>query len=173
MSVLLGTRAAVSRLPGKYNLPCSLVKMTASVRSDHSNVRSDCMTMRSDFMTMRSDHIIVRGYKSDLSLSHLYPETSGRVPDVREVAGEKERGDSFSGFIPMDEVSIAREGTRVEIRWGITEKFVITVTSCSGRFHVESASWLSEATKASIRSHLGRELSREGWLEVMSNRYNR
>ena len=110
MSVLLGTRAAVSRLPGKYNLPCSLIKMTASVRSDHSNVRSD-------FMTMRSDHIIVRGYKSDLSLSHLYPETSGRVPEVREVAGAGERGDSFSGYIPMDEVSIKREGTRVEIRW--------------------------------------------------------
>ena len=165
MSVLLGTRAAVTRLPGIYNLPCSLVKMTASVRSDHSNVRSD-------FMTMRNDNIIVRGYKSDLSLSHLYPETSGRVPEVREVAGEKERGDSFSGFIPMDEVSIAREGTRVEIRWGIIEKFVIIVSSCSGRFHVESASWLSEATKASIQSQLGRELSREGWLEVMSNRCN-
>ena len=69
-------------------------------------------------MTMRSDHIIVRGYKSDLSLSHLYPETSGRVPEVREVAGAGERGDSFSGYIPMDEVSIKREGTRVEIRWG-------------------------------------------------------
>ena len=69
-------------------------------------------------MTMRNDHIIVRGYKSDLSLSHLYPETSGRVPEVREVAGAGERGDSFSGYIPMDEVSIAREGTRVEIRWG-------------------------------------------------------
>ena len=166
MSVLLGTRAAVSRLPGKYNLPCSLVKMTASVRSDHSNVRSD-------FMTMRSDHIIVRGYKSDLSLSHLYPETSGRVPEVREVAGAGERGDSFSGYIPMDEVSIAREGTRVEIRWGTSEQaIIIIVSSCSGRFHVDSASWLGEATKASIRSQLGRELSREGWLEVMSNRYN-
>ena len=124
-------------------------------------------------MTMRSDHIIVRGYKSDLSLSHLYPETSGRVPEVREVAGEKERGDSFSGFIPMDEVSIAREGTRVEIRWGHTEQAInIIVSSCSGRFHVDSASWLSKATKASIQSQLGRELSREGWLEVSSNRYN-
>ena len=120
MSVLLGTRAAVSRLPGKYNLPCSLIKMTASVRSDHSNVRSD-------FMTMRNDHIIVRGYKSDLSLSHLYPETSGRVPEVREVAGE--RGDSFSGYIPMDEVSIKREGTRVEIRWGTSEQAIIIIVS--------------------------------------------
>ena len=49
---------------------------------------------------------------------------------------------------------------------------IIIVSSCSGRFHVDSASWLSEATKASIQSQLGRELSREGWLEVSSNRYN-
>ena len=36
------------------------------------------------------------------------------------------------------------------------------------RFHVDSARWLSQETKAAIQEHL--DLSRDGWLVVKSNR---
>ena len=38
------------------------------------------------------------------------------------------------------------------------------------RFHVDTATWLSEETKGKLRKHLGRELTRDGWLVVKSDR---
>ena len=38
------------------------------------------------------------------------------------------------------------------------------------RFHVNSASWLSQETKDQINSALGPELTRDGWLVVKSDR---
>lgn len=45
------------------------------------------------------------------------------------------------------------------------------ITDCqSCRFHVNSASWLSQEIKDKINANLGSELTRDGWLVVKSDR---
>ena len=99
----------------------------------------------------------VSSFKSDISVDTLYPTPTpvkheDIVRDIVNTAGLKEG--QFNGYIPVSELTVAN-------------------TSESGvdlRFHVKSASWLSEQTKAKIAEQLSDELTRDGWLVVRSDR---
>ena len=97
-------------------------------------------------------------YKSDINIESLYPSSSQShvkhediVQDLVNKAGVEEG--RFSGYIPVSEISVSHSKTSVELR-----------------FHVDSAQWLSSDTRNCINQHLGRELSRDGWLIVRSDR---
>ena len=100
----------------------------------------------------------VSSFKSDISVDTLYPASPGPVKheeivkDIVSQAGLKES--QFNGYIPVSELTVAHTSE----------------TGVDMRFHVKSATWLSDDTKARIAEQLSDELTRDGWLVVRSDR---
>jgi len=105
-------------------------------------------------LVMRLSSCSTSGYKSDISLDKLYPDSvnneSVTPPDLP----------GFNGFIPLQGLNISYSSSTVG---GEQTKVDI-------RFHVESATWLTDEVKTKIFANLGTELCRDGWLVVTSDR---
>ena len=89
-----------------------------------------------------------RGYRSQVSLDSLYPARQTVKVTPPDLSSAK-----FTGHIAMSDLTTSYSDTAVDIR-----------------FHVNSASWLSQEIKEKINSSLGSELTRDGWLVVKSDR---
>ena len=93
------------------------------------------------------------GFKSDISLDKLYTDSVNISITPPDLPG-------FNGFIPLQGLNITYSSSTVG---GEQTKVDI-------RFHVESATWLTDEVKAKIFANLGTELDRDGWLVATSDR---
>ncbi|KAF6202229.1 hypothetical protein GE061_004627 [Apolygus lucorum] len=99
-------------------------------------------------------------FKSALSLSNLYPNSSFTTP-VKIPDNEK-----FNGFIPIDKLQISYSKST-----GPGGQHINTTnTKVDVRFHVESAEWLSHEIRESILQKLKNRINKDGFLIVRSDK---
>ncbi|XP_014252238.1 peptidyl-tRNA hydrolase ICT1, mitochondrial [Cimex lectularius] len=102
-------------------------------------------------------------YKSNISLSNLYPKSSLNFTTPVSIP---DNGSAFSGFIPVDKVDITYSRSS-----GPGGQHVNTVnTKVDVRFHVESAEWLSDDVKKRILENLKNKINKDGYLVVRSDK---
>ncbi|EAT37697.1 AAEL010339-PA [Aedes aegypti] len=111
----------------------------------------------------QSYHVLRRNYsfKSDLSLDKIYPSSNLRLytPPPPHATGDK-----FTGFIPLDKLEITHSRSS-----GPGGQNVNTVsTKVDIRFHLESANWLSEATRKRLAELHKNRITKDGYLFVRS-----
>ncbi|TRY75671.1 hypothetical protein TCAL_04972 [Tigriopus californicus] len=72
---------------------------------------------------------------------------------------------SFSGYIPMEALTVRYTDSQGRITADPIRDSRVDI-----RFHLQSAQWLSDETKANIQAKWGRELTKDGFLVVKSDR---
>ncbi|XP_062548168.1 large ribosomal subunit protein mL62 [Armigeres subalbatus] len=111
----------------------------------------------------QSYHALRRNYsfKSDISLDKIYPSSNLRLytPSSPSAVGDK-----FTGFIPLEKLDVTHSRSS-----GPGGQNVNTVsTKVDIRFHLESASWLSENTRKRLAELQKNRITKDGYLFVRS-----
>lgn len=108
---------------------------------------------------------VVRGqYKSSISLDKLYPNS--KFTSVGKVSPPKTEELGFSGFIPIKELQITYSCSSGPGGQNVNK----VATKVDLRFHLESATWLSDHVKAKMTEQYSNQLTKDGWLVVKSDR---
>merc|ERR1712059_148627 len=100
-------------------------------------------------------------YRSKLSLDNVYSRENktSSTPPVS-------KANEFSGFIPINELKITYSCSSGPGGQNVNK----VSTKVDLRFHLESATWLSEEVKGVLKDKFQRELTKDGWLIVKSDR---
>lgn len=117
--------------------------------------------LRQTFLNLRNVHT---EYRSAISLSSLYPESSLNL--ATPVKPPQNENGKFSGYIPVEklELSYCRSS-------GPGGQHVNKVnTKVDLRFHLKSADWLSEETKAQLAEKYQSRLNKDGYFIVRSDK---
>ncbi|XP_060522601.1 large ribosomal subunit protein mL62 [Cylas formicarius] len=101
-------------------------------------------------------------YKSSISLENLYPGSSLKLRTPEKVA---QVSDEFDGFIPIDKLEIIYSKSSGPGGQNVNK----VNTKVDLRFHLESAEWLSDNIKSSIRQKYNSRITKEGHLIFRSD----
>ncbi|XP_050078564.1 peptidyl-tRNA hydrolase ICT1, mitochondrial [Anopheles maculipalpis] len=119
-----------------------------------------CRTLPS----VQSFHVLGRqySYKSDLALETIYPNSSLRLYTPSAPAPKPDG--SFNGYIPLDKVNITYSRSS-----GPGGQNVNTVsTKVDLRFHLQTATWLSENTRNRLAQMQKGRITKDGFLVIKS-----
>ncbi|XP_063229865.1 large ribosomal subunit protein mL62 isoform X1 [Bacillus rossius redtenbacheri] len=103
-------------------------------------------------------------FKSSLSLSNLYPNSSLKLTTPTKVPDDPNC--EFSGYIPIEELEVTY--SRSSGPGGQNVNMVNTKVDL--RFHVASAKWISENIKARIKDEHKTKINKEGYLIIRSDK---
>ncbi|XP_035781595.1 peptidyl-tRNA hydrolase ICT1, mitochondrial-like [Anopheles albimanus] len=101
-------------------------------------------------------------YRSDLALETIYPNSNLRLYTPAPPAAKPDG--SFNGYIPMNKLNITYSRSS-----GPGGQNVNTVsTKVDIRFHLESATWLPEATRKRLAELQKGRITKDGFLVIKS-----
>ncbi|XP_075231353.1 large ribosomal subunit protein mL62 [Lycorma delicatula] len=103
-------------------------------------------------------------YESNISLRTLYPTSSLKLITPNKLP-ESIDG-KFSGYIPLDKLKITY--SRSSGPGGQAVNMVNTKVDL--RFHIDSADWLHESTRAKLKEKEKMKVSKEGFLIIRSEK---
>ncbi|KAF7271729.1 hypothetical protein GWI33_015438 [Rhynchophorus ferrugineus] len=103
------------------------------------------------------------GYQSALALSNLYPESSLKIKTLDKP--QTKISEEFSGFIPIDQLQITYSRSTGPGGQNVNK----VNTKVDVRFHLQSATWLSDEVKSKITEKFGSKLTKEGHLIFRSD----
>ncbi|XP_030758701.1 peptidyl-tRNA hydrolase ICT1, mitochondrial [Sitophilus oryzae] len=102
-------------------------------------------------------------YKSAISLSNLYPQSSLKLTTVEKPIFEE--GVDFNGVVPMDQLDITYSRSSGPGGQNVNK----VNTKVDVRFHLESANWLSDKVKSKVLEKYHSKLTKEGNLVFRSD----
>jgi len=103
------------------------------------------------------------GYKSALSLDKLYPQSSLKLSTPAKPSTAQ--SPDFDGFIPIDQLDITYSRSSGPGGQNVNK----VNTKVDVRFHLQSATWLSDKIKSKMLEKFGSKLTKEGHLVFRSD----
>lgn len=103
------------------------------------------------------------GFKSRYNIENLYPNTASDLsPKIPEPSAE-----GFSGYIPLEDLKITYSKSPHTNRCTVIPK---VDTSVEVRFHVPTASWISDAVKEKLLKREADRISKDGYFIIKSDK---
>ncbi|XP_058058678.1 large ribosomal subunit protein mL62 isoform X1 [Anopheles bellator] len=113
---------------------------------------------------VRGFHLLSRlcSYRSDLALDTIYPNSNLRL--YTPPAPPAKPDGTFNGYVPLDKINISYSRSS-----GPGGQNVNTVsTKVDVRFHLETATWLSENTRKRLAQLQKGRITKDGFLVIRS-----
>lgn len=121
-------------------------------------------------MTPKNSHLLARcGFKSAIHTDNLYPgsDSGQKIENPGpEAVPDPDSGSGFNGFIPMKEIKFTYSLSSGPGGQNAQK----TATKVDARFHLDSATWLTEEVKAAVRQQFSGQLTKDGYFVAKSDR---
>lgn len=113
---------------------------------------------------MNVQRIVPRcGFKSRYNIENLYPNMSSDLT----VKIPEQSAEGFSGYIPLEEITITYSKSPRTNRCTVIPK---VDTKVEIRFHVQSATWISDAVKEKLMKREADRITKDGHLITKSDK---
>lgn len=111
-----------------------------------------------------AQHIVNQStaYKSSISLEKLYPQSSLKITTPEKGPSD---GREFSGFIPMEQIQITYSKSSGPGGQNVNK----VNTKVDLRFHLESASWISDSIKEKLAAKVKTRITADGFVVFRSD----